>query len=181
MSLLNRTIVTFAMISGLVTGCSCCRQQAPSHVLGAIKIGNAASEYRKENGHPPMYETFGPDDKLLSPDEYDRFIAFLKKETSYNLSSRDLWKRRFRVAVDYDGDGVISPGLVNGRTREVRLRGCVVVWSLGPDGKEEIPFSGPRAPLNSDNILIGTMPPRTQKSSNVNENDRSEESGNDEA
>lgn len=70
---------------------------------------------------------------------------------------RDPWGNPYIITIDLDGDNLCDDGLYGTIRKNVEgtqagIRGSVIVWSLGPDGKAD-PTIGSKAGVNKDNVV----------------------------
>lgn len=144
-------------------------ERVPSELRDLVNLRLAIQNYQLTYGCLPFESKVStPKDILLHEKEYKvlidclsyrgknkgqlnpKGIKFLK--IGRNKPFTDKWGNEIRVVLDLDKDQKVNCELVNGYEGEYRLIYNVLLWSLGPDGKEEIPFTSNKNGYNKDNI-----------------------------
>ncbi len=142
-------------------------ERAPAGVVRLLGVSKAIWLYQDNNGKLPfedeLIDKYGKVDRLLTEEEYALIGNIIIKYAADNLASSrnqllskkggllDDWGNPYRIVYDLDRDGVIDGSLINGRGTLGNCTYGYVIWSIGPDGREEIPFTDDNRGFNKDN------------------------------
>ena len=130
-----------------------------------LKLEIAMRKYQMEYGELPLVKTLPKNnDVVLNSTQYNELLQCLSNEGKIGgkLNPKgiifleknhltDFWDNELRVAFDMNNDKKIDGNAVNGFPYYNTDAGYMF-WSLGPDGKEEIPFTNTLDGFNKDNI-----------------------------